>query len=242
MIVDDHRVVRQGLAMLINAEPDLAVCGEATDAEEAMAVAAAVRPDVVLADLSLRDGDAGPLIRAMRTKFPATRVLVLSMHSETLHAERVLRAGAVGYVMKEEATAGVLAAIRAVLRGEVWISERVRSKLISRSIDPGGPPAAATDLPLDLLTDREFEVFALLGQGLTSAEMAQRLGVSVKTVDAFRERIKPKLGLRSGHALLLRAIEYALGEAHLPPATDLQVASKARHRPHSPHKPQSPPA
>jgi DNA-binding NarL/FixJ family response regulator len=214
LIVDDHPVVREGLAMLIGAEPDLAVCGEAADSPQALAAAESTHPAVAVVDLSLRDGDAAPLIRALRTKYPSLRVVVLSIHNERLHAERALRAGAHAYVMKQEGTDHVLDAIRTVLRGGTWVGDTVRSELLLRAADPQRRPSLDGQLPLDRLTDREFEVFSLMGRGLTPAELAARLGVSVKTIDTFRERIKSRLGLASGHALLLRAMEYALSEDH----------------------------
>ena len=209
LLVDDHPLVRQGLAMVINAEPDLVVCAEAGGTAEALkALAEPGNVAVAVVDLSLPEGDGAVLIRQMLARRPNLAVLVLSMHSEGLHAERVLRAGARGYVMKHEATDSVLTAIRTVLRGGVWVSEKIRSRMIGLALDP----EAGADADLRQMTDREVEVFALLGRGLAPAEIGRRLGVSVKTVDTHRERIKTKLGLRSGGELLRRAIGHAMGE------------------------------
>jgi DNA-binding NarL/FixJ family response regulator len=217
LIVDDHPVVRQGLSLVIDAEPDLAVCAEAADSAEALAAAGSTHPQVAVIDLSLRDGDAAPLIKSLRTKYPSLRVVVLSMHNERLHAERVLRAGAQAYVMKQEGTEHVIDAIRTVLRGGTWVGASARAALLLRAADPTRRTSPDGRLDLDLLTDREFEVFSLMGRGLTPAELAARLGVSAKTIDTFRERIKSKLGLPSAHALLVQAIEYVLGESNRPP-------------------------
>ncbi len=208
LLVEDHPIVRQGLALLINEEPDLEVCGHAEDVEGGHAAARTLRPDLVVVDLFLKGGDGLTLVKTLREEQPDLPTLVLSMHQESLHAERALRAGARGYVMKEEATAHVLRAIRKVLGGEVCVSDRVASRLLSRAVDGGGRGGG----PLERLSDREFEVFSLLGQGVGPREIAERLSLSVKTVDAHRENIKSKLGIKSGPALLRFAIEYSMGE------------------------------
>ena len=209
LLVEDHPIVRQGLAMLINEEAGLEVCGQAEDVAGGLAAVESLTPDLVVVDLFLKGSDGLELVKALRERRPTLPTLVLSMHQESLHAERVLRAGAKGYVMKEEATDNVLRAIRKVLGGEIYVSERVNSRLLSRAVS--GKAGRGSE-PLGRLSDREFEVFTFLGQGLGPREIAERLTLSVKTVDAHRENIKAKLGIKNGPALLRYAIEYAMGE------------------------------
>jgi DNA-binding NarL/FixJ family response regulator len=209
LLVDDHPIVRQGLAQFIDLNADLKVCGEASGETGALEAVERRRPDAVVVDLSLRDGSGLELIRKLHEARPGLPVLVLSMHDETLHAERVLRLGARGYVMKQEATETVLAAIRKVLRGEIYLSERMASRLLgkltgARAAAEGSAAAAA----LGRLSDREMQVFEMIGRGEPPREIAAKLGLSVKTVDAHRERIKEKLGLRSGNELLRYAVSY----------------------------------
>jgi DNA-binding NarL/FixJ family response regulator len=206
-LVDDHPIVRQGLVQLINQEPDLLVCGEAEDVPRALAAVESGRPDVVVIDLFLRESDGFELIKSLRTSRPALPLLVLSMHKESLHAERALRAGARGYIMKQEATGQVLAALRTVLRGAIYLSPAMSSRLVAKLVDPRGAMAGPS---LERLSDREFEVFGLIGAGVGPTEMAARLGLSVKTIEAYRENIKQKLALRSGSELTRLAIQHAL--------------------------------
>lgn len=207
VLVDDHPVVRQGLAQFIDLSADLRVCAEASGEAEALEVVERCRPDAVVVDLSLRDGSGLELIRQLREMRPAMPVLVLSMHDEALHAERVLRSGARGYVMKQEATDTVLTALRRVLRGEIYLSERMASRLLGKL---AGGAAAEMEGPKTLggLSDREFQIFEMIGRGEPPRDIAQKLGLSVKTVDAHRERIKEKLGLKSGNELLRYAVSY----------------------------------
>jgi DNA-binding NarL/FixJ family response regulator len=207
LLVDDHPVMRQGMAAIINEEPDLVVCGEAEGVRTAIAAAAQTRPDVALVDLSVADGDGLELIRDLRNRFPDVRSLVLSMYDETVYAERALRAGARGYIMKAEAATTVMDAIRAVLRGEVYLSERMSARL------GGGhrPRRAAADVSpagQESLSDRELQVLRCVGRGMSTREVAEELFISVKTVETHREHLKQKLGLVSSGELLRYAIEY----------------------------------
>ncbi len=207
LLVDDHAFVRQGMAAIINEEPDLVVCGEADGVRSAIAAVAERRPDLALVDLSIREGDGLELVRDLRNRFPEVRTLVLSMYDETVYAERAIRAGASAYVMKAEAAKTVMAAIRSVLRGEVYLSPRMVARLADRGRHGGGGVAASPTGP-DRLSDRELQVLRCVGQGLSTREIAEELFISVKTVEAHREHIKAKLGLVSSGELLRYAIEH----------------------------------
>jgi DNA-binding NarL/FixJ family response regulator len=204
LIVDDHPVVRHGLAQFINQEDDLFVVGQAGDAHEAMKQIEDLQPDVVMADLSLRDRPGLELIKDIEAKHPKLPVLVLSMHDESLWAERVLRAGARGYIMKQEATDKVVYAIRRVMTGEIWVSDSIAARMLQKLSK--GRPTAGEGSPLEALTDRELVIFQMVGLGLSVKEIANRLSLSAKTVEAHREHIKEKLNLKSSVELLRYAI------------------------------------
>lgn len=205
LVVDDHPVVRQGLALLINHEPDLVVCGEAATAAEALKAVADTRPDVAIVDLSLKGTSGLDLIKDIKVRHPGLPVLVLSMSDENVYAERALRAGARGYMMKEEATEKVLTALRRVLGGAVYLSDAMASRLLSQFV---AGDAAGGGSPVDRLSDRELEVFRLIGQGLGTGEIAHRLHLSPKTIETHRAHIKAKLGLDSATDLLRQAIRF----------------------------------
>ncbi len=204
MLVDDHPMVRERLAEVINREADLTVCGEAEERHEAVAAIPATRPDLVIVDLTLKDSDGLELIKDIRTRWPKLRMLVLSMHDESLYAERVLRAGAHGYITKQEATRNILLAVRRVLSGNLYLKEGIATSLLSRLTARGG--VAAT--PAERLADRELQVFELTGRGLNTCEIAARLHIAVKTVETYRSRIKEKLQLKDSSQLLQRAIAW----------------------------------
>ena len=205
LLVDDHPIVRQGLAELIQQEPDLSVCGQASNAPEALEVIAASRPDIAIVDLSLQDTSGIELLKDIKIGHPSLPVLVLSMHDETFYAERTLRAGARGYVMKEKATEKLMIAIRTVLAGRIYLSERMSARLLSQFVD--GPPEGGGS-PIDRLSDRELQVFELIGRGLGTRQIAQSLHLSVKTIESHRENIKGKLQLTSATELLQHAIHW----------------------------------
>lgn len=207
-IIDDHPIVRQGLSRLIDQEHDLITCGEAGNVQDAMDGMAACAPDVLLVDISLQGGSGIELLKALKAEGRQTPSLVLSMHDETLYAERALRAGAKGYVMKQEATESMLTAIRQVLLGEIYLSARMREKL-RQGLLCG---FVGTLSPLELLSDRELEVLRLIGQGRVTGDIARELNRSVKTVDSHRSRIKEKLGLKNGAELARFAVQWAEGE------------------------------
>jgi DNA-binding NarL/FixJ family response regulator len=206
MIVDDHAIVRQGLAELINDQPDLVTCGEAESPPQALKVIGETKPDVAVVDVSLAGGDGIELCRQIHEQWPSIAILVLSMHDESLYAERVLRAGAMGYVMKQEPQETVMAAIRKVLAGETHLSDKIAAKLL-RSFSG----ARAQDAPpLERLSDRELQIFRMIGQGRSVKDIADALFLSPKTVETHKEHIKQKLNLASSNDLLRYAIEARL--------------------------------
>jgi DNA-binding NarL/FixJ family response regulator len=202
-VVDDHPVVRQGLVQMIDNEADLAVCGQGEDAYAAIRAIRECKPDVALVDISLKDADGIEMVKELKNQGVETPVLVLSMHDETLYAERALRAGARGYIMKREAPETLIGAIRKVLAGEVYVSPRMSGALLQRMV--GGRTSEAVS-PMERLTDRELEVFRMIGAGQTVKEIADKLCLSVKTVEAHREHIKEKLNLKTSAELLRFAI------------------------------------
>ncbi|MGH9254346.1 MAG: response regulator transcription factor [Vicinamibacterales bacterium] len=209
LIVDDHPVTRKGLAQLINDEADMAVCGEADTVAGALALVKTRAPEVAIVDLSLGEGDASgmELIKALATAHPDVRVLVLSMYDEMLFAERALRAGATGYIMKRGAMRDLLHGVRRVAAGKPFVSEKVSERIFA-SVSGRHRPSGH-DSPLERLTDREREVFMLIGRGFGTREIATRLNVSVKTIESHRARIKEKLGLRSAPELMRVAVSWA---------------------------------
>ena len=210
MLVDDHPIVRQGLRLMIDLEPDLVVCGEAQSEREARTAIRELQPDVVVVDISLAQGDGLELVRDAHAQHPELPMLVLSMHDELLYAERALRAGAKGYVMKQEATEKVMEGIRRVLAGELYVSEKMAARLMSQAVSSKGAPE---ENPLSRLSDRELEVFTMIGHGVGTREIAKKLFLSVKTVEAHREHIKEKLNLKNGTELMRFAVQYTLQEA-----------------------------
>jgi DNA-binding NarL/FixJ family response regulator len=210
LLVDDHPIVRQGLSRLINNEPDLLVCAEAASAEQAVAAIALHNPSIAIVDIQLDGFDGIELIKLVRQRHPDLPMLVLSMHDESLYAERVLRAGARGYVTKQEAPEKVMTAIRRVLMGEIYVSEKIASRLLHSL---AGTSKVALESPLQRLSDRELQVFRLLGSGLSVRQIAVKLGLSVKTIETHREHIKGKLNVTSSSELLRYAIEHEVSGA-----------------------------
>ena len=207
--MDDHPVVRQGLKLLINQEPDLMVCGEAEDPRKALAAIQEQQPGFAIIDLSLAHSSGIDLIKNIKLRCPNLPILVLSMHDESLYAERALRAGARGYIMKQEAPEKVITAIRQVLQGSIYVSEKMGVKMLHSYIDSPKTPITSS---VELLSDRELEVFQLLGKGLGTRQIAEKLNISVKTVEAYRANIKEKLNLKSSSELVQHAIHWVLSE------------------------------
>jgi DNA-binding NarL/FixJ family response regulator len=202
-IVDDHPLVREGLAARISAQPDMEVCGEAADIESALELVVSKRPSVVIVDIALKDGHGIDLIKRTVAAGVNTRMLVVSAYDESFFAERALRAGALGYVNKQELQGKVIEAIRAVLRGERYLSSAMAQRLIAQAI--GGRAVLGGT---ETLTDREMQIFQLIGRGKSTREIAGELNVSVHTIDSHREHIRAKLDLRTGAELIQRAVHW----------------------------------
>lgn len=211
LIVDDHAMMRQGLAQLIDHEPDLVVAAEADTAGQALNLIAARRPDLVLVDISLPDKSGLELTKDIQVYHPGLPVLVVSMHDETLYAERVLRAGGRGYIMKQEGGKKLMEAIRHVLEGQIYVSEKMSARILEVF---SGHRGNSQDSSLEGLSDREFEIFRSLGQGEGTREIAGRLHLSIKTVEVHRANIKRKLKLNKGAEVVRYAIRWT--EAHHP--------------------------
>jgi DNA-binding NarL/FixJ family response regulator len=209
LLVDDHPLVREWLASLINQQPDLAVCGEAESLQEALDYLGSGSADLAIVDISLKESSGLELIKAMRSFHPAVNIIVLSMHDERHYAERAIRAGARGYVMKRETTKKIIAAIHQVLAGKLGVSEEVAALFAERFVD--NKPRSR--MPVEELSDRELEVFRLLGQGLDTRSVANRLQISIKTVQAYCARIKDKLNLANATELLREAIRWSESNA-----------------------------
>jgi DNA-binding NarL/FixJ family response regulator len=207
LIVDDHPLVRTGFAQLISDEADLEVCGEAADETEALQQVAASRPDLVIVDLSLAGGSGLNLIERIKAQHPSVCMLVASMHDESLFAERVLSAGALGYINKQEAPSNIIKAIQTVLSGKVYVSDEMTARLLGGL---AGSKLEATQSPLQRLSNRELEVFELIGRGMKTGKIAEHLQLSIKTIETHRENIKKKLGLASGPELTRRAIHWLM--------------------------------
>jgi DNA-binding NarL/FixJ family response regulator len=205
LIVDDHPIIRQGLTELINQEIDLTVCGEAEEAHRAMQAIKSLKPDIVIVDISLKQTSGMELIKDIKAQYPNLAVLALSMHDESLYAERALRAGAKGYIMKAEATEKVVTAIRKVMSGQIYVSDRMAAKMV-RKLVSSEPDVGAS--AIERLSDRELEVFHLIGQGYGTRQIAERLHLSIKTIETYRAHIKEKLNLADAAELLQYAIQW----------------------------------
>ena len=205
LLVDDHPVVRDGLAEAINHEPDLVVCAAVEDRPEALTAIEDTKPELVVIDLMLKSSSGLELIKDVHVRWPRLLILVVSMHDETLYAERVLRAGARGYITKQQATRDILLAIRKVLSGGIYLSDKTASTVLSRLTSQ---PQVASDSIAELLADRELQVFEMTGRGLSTREIAETLRIDMKTVDTYRTRIKEKLDLESTGDLLKLAIRW----------------------------------
>jgi DNA-binding NarL/FixJ family response regulator len=208
LVVDDHPAVRQALAVRIGRQGDLEVCGEAADMSEALRLAADTRPDVAVVDISLKASNGIDLIKRIKARDDRVRILVWSMHSEALYAERALRAWALGYINKDQATDRIVDAIRRVLEGKVWLSEGMAERLLQRAVGTG--QLEPTRSPLDALADRELEAFRLIGEGVKTAEIVDRLHLSVKTVETYRDRIRQNLNLEDGTKLAHYTTQWVL--------------------------------
>ncbi len=205
VVVDDHPIVRQGLTELLNREDDLIVCGQAEDAHQAMQAIKKLKPDIAIVDISLKETSGMELIKDIKAQYPNLSVLALSMHDEAVYAERVLRAGADGYIMKAEATENIITAIRKVLSGQIYLSDRMAPKMVRKLV--GVAPNVGAS-PIDCLSNRELEVFGLIGRGYATRQIAEKLYLSIKTIETYRAHIKEKLNLADAAELLQYAIQW----------------------------------
>jgi DNA-binding NarL/FixJ family response regulator len=205
-IVDDHELLRNGLADYLNDQPDMQVCGQASGEREAWEMALQLRPDLAIVDVSLVEGNGIDLIKRLAHHDPSLKTVVLSSYDESLYAERGMRAGAKGFINKQLPARKILAAIRQVLSGSLYVSERMTAQLVQRATGKGGPSKS----PVETLSNRELEVFTLIGRGLSSAQIGKELHVSPRTVDTYRERLKSKLKLESGVQLNRAAAQWEL--------------------------------
>jgi DNA-binding NarL/FixJ family response regulator len=210
LLVDDHPIVRQGLGEMINHEKDLMVCGGAEDLNSTIDQIESQKPDLVIVDISLKGSNGIELIKNLKARYPELPTLVLSMHDESLSADRALRAGSKGYIMKEEAIEQVLVAIRKVLVGEIFLSEKMKGKMLQQMASGKGKVISS---PIEQLTDRELEVFRLIGEGCSTRQIAGQLHLSVRTVEAYREYIKSKLNLKNATELVQHAFHWVHHEA-----------------------------
>lgn len=208
LIVDDHPIVRQGLRRLIDQEEDLAVCGEAETVRDARTAIKELNPDAIIVDISLKQGDGIELVRDARAHYPTLPILVLSMHDETIYAERMLSAGANGYIMKQAASEQFLVAVRRVLEGGIYVSEAVGNSMIQKFASGG---AYISSNPIDRLSNRELQILHLIGKGSSTRETAEALNLSIKTVESHRQRIKRKLNLTTGAQLVQYAVNWFSG-------------------------------
>jgi DNA-binding NarL/FixJ family response regulator len=206
LLVDDHPLVREWLANLINEQRDLHVCGEASNAPQAFEMIGVEKPDIVIVDISLEDGSGIELIKSVKTNHPGVAMIVLSMHDESLYAERALRAGARGYIMKREATKKILHAIRSVLEGKLYTSDKISDAMAEKFVEGR---RVAPGSPAEQLSDRELEIFQLLGHGRNTRQIADHLHIGFKTVQTYCARIKEKLELDNATQLLHEAIRWS---------------------------------
>lgn len=212
LIVDDHPLLRKGVSQLIDQERDLAVVGEAEDAQKAITAIEETKPDIALIDITLNGASGIELVKNVKSRFPKLKMLVLSMHDESVYAHRALRAGACGYIMKQEGSEKVLTAMRKVLRGEVYLSERLGDRMLHTLVNGR---SSLTSSPVEELSDRELEVFNLIGQGNGTRPIAEKLHLSIKTIESHRAHIKEKLNLQNATELVHHAIQWVQSERAL---------------------------
>jgi len=204
-IVDDHPLLREGISRLITQQPTLSICGQAATAHQALKVIPVLKPDVVIVDITLAGSNGMDVIKNMKLRSVKSLVLVLSMHDEALYAERALRAGAKGYIMKQEASKEVLKAIHCILGGEIYLSEKMRAKMLHKIADGHSNEKTLAE---EMLSDRELQVFELIGQGRGTRQIAEELSISSKTVESYRAHIKIKMNLKNAHELTQHAVHW----------------------------------
>ena len=212
MLVDDHPMLRHGIAELVNSEGDLEVCGEAGNMQDAFTLAGKLKPDLVIIDVSLNGNNGIELMKNLSNRYPSMPLLAYSMHDETIYAERALRTGAKGYVMKQANADVLLDAIQQVLKGKMYLSKQMSEHLLGKLVG-AGTSTAPIGSPIEKLSDRELEVLQHMGQGLGTSQIADKLCLSVKTIETYREHLKEKLNLSSGQELLRYSIEWSLAQS-----------------------------
>jgi DNA-binding NarL/FixJ family response regulator len=210
LLVDDHPITRQGVTALINQQDNLRVCGEADNAAKALEIIPTLKPDLIIVDISLKTISGIELVKNIKAQYPKIPVLMMSMHDESLYAERSLRAGAKGYIMKQEANEKILIAINRVLMGDLYVSDKIKEKMLHHLVDKRSDQ---TEFSIDSLSDRELEVFQMIGNGFSTKQIAGKLHLSVKTIESYREHLKVKLHLNSGAELVQHAIQWMKSEA-----------------------------
>ena len=206
LVVDDHPVIRNGLTTIINHEQGMNVCGEAEDAHQALKAVTELKPDIVVADISLKNSDGLELTKNIKARHPRLPVVILSVHDEFIYAERALLAGAKAYLMKDSLSENIVKAVRAVLKGEIFVSDTISKKFLHKI---AGDKAGTAKTPIENLSDREFEVFRLIGEGLKASQIAKQLHLSTKTIETYRLRLKEKLNLADAAELLRYSIKWA---------------------------------
>ncbi len=204
LLVDDHPITRQGMKVLIDQQPDLVVCGETDNGPHAIELIGALEPDIIVVDIALKTINGIELTKNIKTRAPKLPVLIVSMHDEDVYAERAIRAGAMGYLMKQEASEKIVAAIRRLLSGKIYLGDKIKEKMLHRFVNKRSDTA---EFSIDTLSDREMEVFQLIGNGYSTRQIAQKLNLSSKTIDSYREHLKLKLNLNSGAELVRYAIQ-----------------------------------
>jgi DNA-binding NarL/FixJ family response regulator len=209
LLVDDHPITRQGMKALVNQQQNLEVVGEADNAPYAIELVSKLQPDLAIVDIALKTTNGIELTKNIKVQAPNLPVLIVSMHDEGLYAERALRAGAMGYLMKQEASEKIIAAITRLLQGEIYLSDKIKEKMLHRFVNKKGDNMVFS---IDTLSDREMEVFQLIGNGYSTRQIAQKLNLSSKTIDSYREHLKLKLNLDSGAELVRHAIQWARNE------------------------------
>jgi len=212
LLVDDHPITRQGMKALVNQQPNLEVCGEADNAAYAIELVSKLQPDLAIVDIALKTTNGIELTKNIKVQAPNLPVLIVSMHDEGLYAERALRAGAMGYLMKQEAGEKIIQAIQRLLQGEIYLSDKIKEKMLHRFVNKKGDGMVFS---IDTLSDREMEVFQLIGNGYSTRQIAQKLNLSSKTIDSYREHLKLKLNLESGAELVRHAIQWARNEGSI---------------------------
>lgn len=212
LLVDDHPITRQGMRALVNQQPNMEVCAEADNGPQAVELVTKLQPDLAIVDIALKTSNGIELTKNIKAQAPTLPVLIVSMHDEGLYAERALRAGAMGYLMKQEASEKIVIAINRLLQGEIYLSDRIKEKMLHRLVNKKGDNMV---FPIDTLSDREMEVFQLIGNGFSTRQIAEKLNLSSKTIDSYREHLKFKLNLASGAELVRHAIQWSRNESGL---------------------------